>query len=979
MLAVKNLTKIYKPKKGLAVKAIDDISFELSRTGMVFLLGKSGSGKSTLLNLLGGLDSYTSGDILIKGKSSKDFKAEDFDSYRNTYVGFVFQEFNILEDHSVGRNIGLSLELQHKKSDREAVENVLESVDLDKSYFDRKTNELSGGQKQRVAIARAIIKNPDIIMADEPTGALDQNTGKQIFDTLKKLSKEKLVIVVSHDRESAEIYGDRIIELSDGKIIDDRTRAKDSGAEIKFESTKTENINILSENFSLVKSRLPLKETLKIGVSGLKTKKIRLAFSIFLSFFAFLIFGLSITFAAFDNYKSECETVKLNGEKTLLINSIVREEYDITAAVSFNSGPGITAGQIADIERIAGNDILNLYQNKNEDYNKIKFYINQNFAITPTAVYYPQYFSNFIEISDENSANLISVAEGSRLPAVGNYNEIAISDWIADSFLEYGLKKGNSVKEIKSYEDLLNETIIVVIDRFGNETSEMIITGVYKTDINKENYAEYKEKTQATMLDEIKLSALDDMIISMGYVAPDFTIPETNTDYLNLNHWSYEFQNGTQGKLFNGVTIDNLNDFSGVYTGGRELSSFNNDEIIVGSDLFGEFFTSIEAMNSFFDNLSDEEKNLTIYKNKIEVGKYKIAGIFNTEYISWNIYISNSAYEAFNTVNEQAESELSFGNYGYGVAAKESGKGCYTNYIWNAANYDFSKMDIYWGNNTAPKTDLKDNEVILSAQIFNEAGEPILSRNECETIFDQMEKNIMFGKCVENYKMNRYGFLQVINGIEVNVVGISFGSFEASIFSEEIFAYSQTLLSNPNLIMIKLSDDPKINDKLFDYLKNTEVIENGMSSYLKFYTTATTLLDSAYAYTTSLKYIFFYISIAFSIFAGLLLMNFISVSIVNKKKEIGILRAIGARGSDVFKIFLTEGLIIGAINFILSFVAVVIAGVVINNIFTISILNPGIIQALLMAALSFGVVIVATFIPIFKIAKKKPIDAINNK
>ena len=220
MLETIKLCKTYRPKRGVPVKAMDEVSLVFPEKGMVFLLGKSGSGKSTLLNLLGGLDKYDSGEIIIKGVSSKNFAQKDFDSYRNTYVGFIFQDYNILEEFSVGANIGLALELQGKKATNEEINSILGKVDL-AGYGSRHPNELSGGQLQRVAIARALVKNPEIIMADEPTGALDSNTGRQVLDTLKKLSEEKLVIVVSHDREFAEKYADRIIELGDGKVISD--------------------------------------------------------------------------------------------------------------------------------------------------------------------------------------------------------------------------------------------------------------------------------------------------------------------------------------------------------------------------------------------------------------------------------------------------------------------------------------------------------------------------------------------------------------------------------------------------------------------------------------------------------------------------------------------------------------------------------------------------------------------------------------
>ena len=176
--------------------------------------------------MTGGLDAPDEGEIIVKGKSSKDFTGSDFDSYRNTYVGFIFQEYNILNELTVGENVALALELQGKPRDKARIDELLSMVDM-QGYADRKPNTLSGGQKQRVAIARALVKEPEIIMADEPTGALDSATGAQVFDTLKKLSKEKLVVIVSHDREFAETYADRIIELKDGKIVSDVTRSEE--------------------------------------------------------------------------------------------------------------------------------------------------------------------------------------------------------------------------------------------------------------------------------------------------------------------------------------------------------------------------------------------------------------------------------------------------------------------------------------------------------------------------------------------------------------------------------------------------------------------------------------------------------------------------------------------------------------------------------------------------------------------------------
>ncbi|MBQ7357745.1 MAG: ABC transporter ATP-binding protein, partial [Clostridia bacterium] len=376
MLEIRNLTKVYRSKTGESVRALDNVSVSFPESGMVFILGKSGSGKSTLLNVMGGLDSYDSGEFIIKGKSSKNFMGSDFDAYRNTFIGFIFQEYNILDDFTVGANIALALELQGKKATPEKINGILSQVDL-VNYAKRKPNELSGGQKQRVAIARALVKEPQIIMADEPTGALDSNTGKAIFDTLKKLSEEKLVLIVSHDRDFAEKYADRIIELADGKIISDVTKHEHESQKIsegidkisgqilrikggyKLTETDLKMINeylaqnsedvILSSdgrvnselrsaagiteqgNMSVfegteperdvklrtyekkdskfIRSRLPMKNAVRMGASGLKHKKFRLVMTIFLSLIAFVMFGFADTMAAYQKITATTDSI----------------------------------------------------------------------------------------------------------------------------------------------------------------------------------------------------------------------------------------------------------------------------------------------------------------------------------------------------------------------------------------------------------------------------------------------------------------------------------------------------------------------------------------------------------------------------------------------------------------------------------------------------------------------------------------------
>ncbi len=222
MINVRNLTKIYSTNKGQPCIALDNVSFTLPDSGMVFVVGKSGCGKSTLLNLLGGLDTQTSGDVFVDGRAFSSFNARDFDSYHNDYLGFVFQDYYLIESLTVEQNVVLSLQLQNRES-AELVAETLRLVDLD-HLANRYPRQLSGGQCQRAAIARALVKHPKLILADEPTGNLDSKSGRQILKALKEYSRTNLVLIVSHNREDADIYADRIIELADGRVTNDVER-----------------------------------------------------------------------------------------------------------------------------------------------------------------------------------------------------------------------------------------------------------------------------------------------------------------------------------------------------------------------------------------------------------------------------------------------------------------------------------------------------------------------------------------------------------------------------------------------------------------------------------------------------------------------------------------------------------------------------------------------------------------------------------
>ncbi len=240
MLVLKNIVKDY-VTGDTTVRALNDVSINFRENEFVSILGPSGCGKTTLLNIIGGLDKYTSGDLVINGKSTKAFTDEDWDTYRNHSIGFVFQSYNLIPHQSVLANVELALTLSgvSKKERRERAIAALEKVGLKEQIYKR-PNQMSGGQMQRVAIARALINNPDILLADEPTGALDSETSVQVMELLKEIAKDKLIIMVTHNPDLATEYSSRIIRCMDGRVIDDSNPFEPGKEDFESEKVKAE-------------------------------------------------------------------------------------------------------------------------------------------------------------------------------------------------------------------------------------------------------------------------------------------------------------------------------------------------------------------------------------------------------------------------------------------------------------------------------------------------------------------------------------------------------------------------------------------------------------------------------------------------------------------------------------------------------------------------------------------------------------------
>lgn len=951
MLEIKNLTKIYKTKKGKDVLALDNISLKFPETGMIFLLGKSGSGKSTLLNVTGGLDNPTSGEIIIKGKSSKNFTQSDFDSYRNTYIGFIFQEYNILEEFTVYDNIALALELQNKKVDHQSIISLLKEVDLE-GYEKRKPNTLSGGQKQRIAIARALIKHPEIIMADEPTGALDSNTGKQVLETLKKLSKDRLVIVVSHDREFAETYADRIIELKDGKIIEDNSKTnikstsisnninqigdtlyindakslKESDfSQIKEFLTSSDKIILSRDNDGIkafkkvlkinesneqeifehtnensltlkeydqtknifIKSKLPLKHAIKIGVSGLKTKPFRLLFTILLCSISFLLFGLLSTMTFYNNenvFKDTLEKTNLEYMK-LGKEYLIHEKYyydDLDEPFEYD-GYFSTSFYEKDF-----NEIKNKYGK--DTFYAINYYMSFPAQKTKNTYYY-DYFSTLAYMDKENKLyNKIT----------GNYpekdNEILLSSYIVDSMIYYNVYDAKNVSlNLKERKDIINKEII-----FGSQKYKVV--GYFDSgDINTK-YDELKENSESAILSRDFMNYMMDSLHLVGFI--------TENQIINLSYDSQE----------NSFYAPSIMDYTYLMYKEKNTESFpdsSNANYISNKN--------IEKENM----IGKEIENKTVYVTP-QLYAETIISRFESQEMDEKIY-----QKALNVLSGGEYKDNSFEKYTKNEMIKHA------NELYDMVK-DTIKIDIKLFS-------IDDNTSFGEIKTYNIAGIYTDYINQNIIIFNEEEFNNLWKIHKEKLEYySEYETKYINKTTQYQAIYIPFDK------SEETINELWTIYSNKT----PGEDDSKY------------ILTGSFAEVLS-------MLDEI---VETLSLVFLYGGIFLCVFALLLLSNFISISISNKTKEIGILRAVGARSIDVFKIFFSESFVIAVICLILSIIFNITLCDILNDMLAreigISVFVFGFTSLIIMVALAFLTTFIATFIPVRKAAKRKPVESI---
>ncbi len=511
MITIEHLYKIYEDKSG-QTNALTDVSFTLPETGLVFILGKSGSGKTTLLNMLGGMDSPTKGNIIINGQSLAAKSNKELDEYRRKSVGFVFQETNLINSYTAGSNISLAAQIKGEKVSRDEVEALLKEVDLvdfeGNTLYDRKIKDLSGGQKQRVAIARALIKNPDIILADEPTGALDSETGEDLFVLLKQLSEDKLIIVVTHDRECAEKFGDRIIELKDGEIISDRQpnaciSADDAGHDTEHDTEPdTEHADVhnvapkeqAGSHWPL--THLPVQRIVTLGLAGFKNKTVRLALSVILAVIALTVFVFAASAIYTDTSMAALKTAYSKGACTVTINPTGTYEgwdyYYGNRKTQHSSGTvssyKFSKDQVDILESTTSvyPCIVNSAGHTGSEYVG-NYNLTQSVRLNPYIYFSAGLISRCVVINSQSNLEDIEFSPAtsdSRLPQ--STDEIAITDYQADIFTRLGYLDYD-----EEGEDAELQLIDEWSDMIGKSLFGRTVVGIYSTEESLDWFKQY--------------------------------------------------------------------------------------------------------------------------------------------------------------------------------------------------------------------------------------------------------------------------------------------------------------------------------------------------------------------------------------------------------------------------------------------------------------------------------------------------------
>lgn len=660
MIKIEQLTKIYKVNRKKHCCALNNVSFVLPDRGMVFIVGKSGSGKSTLLNLLGGLDKPTSGQIFSDNIEITKLSGRGLTKYRSSYVGFVFQDYHVIDKLTVEENVTLTLNSKNEDYSSK-VDNILNKLEI-QDLKNRFPKELSGGQKQRVAIARALVKDSSVLLCDEPSGNLDKKTTKALLETLKEISNEKLVVIVSHSIRDAEVYGDRIIELADGEVVRDRKRTNNYSNEFRIEESKVylphyrdleeneidvlnkaieenNNLEFIQVNNKFIETKDVLtnnrcftlkqeKISRKAGTKFFKiffTKKLNMIINVFLAAIILVCFAIFQSFLAFDGNKALSDSLKKNNIKSLPLTKTIEGNSSTTSTGKMDIvldnelQAFIDAGYEGKIYKKYNSTLpINVsYTSIDCEYginvinNLYLFYIRETFG---TINCDEEYLASIYGVDGE----VVYIAKCDVPKDYGVY----IPDYIADSMIKFSLGK------YKTYDDLLGlykyhnyqyGYINGIFDTNYEVKYSEIITKINEIlespDIGSVNYSEI---SNSPLFVDFCIEAMNSLAYGYNFSEDYEKAVDTNEfrNWVHLTRVEVSKNDEEFDFLTDGFTAYNAN-ATGKYT------YLTGNQIIMSTHLYNKIFHTSYATD-MLDNFVPHKVYIKIYENYESSGRVMI-------------------------------------------------------------------------------------------------------------------------------------------------------------------------------------------------------------------------------------------------------------------------------------------------------------------------------------------------------------------
>lgn len=911
MLQLKNIYKTYSSKNGVTHRALENVSLKFAEKGLVFILGKSGSGKSTLLNLIGGIDNYDRGEIIFNGKNFSEFKESDYDYYRNSCIGFVFQDFNLLENLTVFENVSLALELQSKKDD-EKILDLLNKMGVS-HLKNRMINELSGGQRQRVSIARALIKNPSIILADEPTGALDSETSDEIIKILSELAKDRLVIIVTHNKELAYDYGDRIIEIRDGFVLKDLLR-NNTPTQIKDESTLvSSNLVIIPKDGKISDENV---KDLNITISEKRQ-----------DYYLLIESDKHRAMSLFPNVSEVIDADKNN--KTFIPYQHVKKDTN-KFEKAFKSNLPLKKG------------IKFAFSNLKRKKLKLVFTV----LLAILSVIFTGAASNFTQYSLSNAVGM-SIEKDN-----GSYLEVSSSFSIYNN--EYNLQQ-NDINFLNSLNRDIAYSYDIPLTYYYDSTEVDPI-------LSKDPL--FADKTFTGLL-------ITDNIENYGYKSKDFKIIHEKE---NLMEEDYK-----TGVYISSIVAETIVKYSAYDKKG--VHNFKTIEDLIGSSIrlssgsctvIGIYdWDKNESLYKHFKSLHDENPDNTLLKEYYNIAKSTLLRLvvkqdFLENYKNSRRFLSLKAHSS-NIIDMDISADS----------------------VRPLSNVDFniSKNDVYFYNkdinesnfNEKIKT-LKPNQIFVGKKFFRSLVNEDFKASEISHMRELIEtyNSQKHTITIKERNANSNEAFQAIQDVEImGVVIVCSGdsSLNTAYLGTNFFSQMVDEYFAPKTALIKMNvaeDYSSFVQTLYDngFTINNEFVNH----FLEFAS-----IIEQYSILINL------VAIVWFIIVALLLYSFMSSSIKDNARQIGILKALGANIKDTYKIYAVEAVVIGLFAITFGILGYYFGGLLVNRIitslfynfyFAIFTFEP--ITFVVMVLSTVLILAISLIIPMSKISKIKPIDVMNS-